>query len=244
MRRCGILMIALVFCPAVGAAPADLDRGIKRISDEERRHVRQTVAEVLAQPEFRQAHDPSPGWGERLLEKLKNALSWLRDRLWGLPVWLGWLIVAWMVLTLIAILAHFVYVLLSQVGVGRGRRTGRRRPEYRIYGDRKEGFDAVFAEAQRQLQAGRWAAAVRYLYVAAILWLDQHGRVRFRESKTNRDYIRELAPHAGAQQRFRTLTQAFDVAVYGGHAPTEDTCRAMATTLKSLQREVGSADKA
>lgn len=243
MPLCNVLTVILLFCGATGAAAAETGSGIERVSLEDRRQVREAVAEVLAQPEFRRVRDDSRSWAEWLAEHLNAALLWLRDRLWGLPGWLSWFIVIWMVLTVVAILAHLVFVLASQFGVGGSRQTGHRRDEGRICGIQNPDFDAVFAEAQRQLEARHWAAAVRYLYVAAILWLDQRGMVRFRAAKTNRDYLNELTTHAGAQQHFRVMTSTFDRVVYGGAAPSESTCRTMAATLESLQSEVRSANK-
>jgi hypothetical protein len=233
--RAATLMLFGTLCAA--------SAGVERISVEEGVRAREAAAEVLAQPEFRRVHDDSRSWTEWMMDKLKSMAAWLHDRLWELPVWLSWLIIVWMLLTLVAILAHIVYIIISQFGTGSGRRPGRRAAQGRVYGVRKESFEAVLAKARMHFEAGRWAAAVRYFYVAAILWLDRHGKVHFRESKTNHDYIRELAPHADAQQRFRTLTQSFDVTVYGGQAPTENTCQAMVATLESLRSEVGSADQ-
>jgi hypothetical protein len=238
--RTGFLLTATVaICGTLGVSAA----GVERIGVVNRRQAREAVAEVLAQPEFRRVNDESQTWGEWLMEKLKGLVSWLGDKLWALPAWLSWLIVIWMLLTLVAILAHLVYVVISQIGSGPGRRLEPRRAKGRIYGVHKQNFDAVLAEAHRHIEAGHWVAAVRYFYVAAILWLDRHGKVHFREFKTNHDYIRELTPHAHAQNLFRTLTRSFDLAVYGGQPPTQDTCLAMAAGLESLQCEVGPADK-
>ncbi len=238
--RTGLLLTATL---AIWGTLAATAAGIERIRVEQGRQAREAVAQVLTQPEFRRVHDESQSWGEWLMEKLKALVSWLGNKLWALPAWLSWLIVIWMLLTLVAILAHLVYVVISQIGAGPGRRLDPRRAKGRIYSVRKENFDAVLAEAQRHIEAGDWMAAVRYFYVAAILWLDRHGKVHFREFKTNHDYIRELTPHAGAQSLFRTLTRSFDLAVYGGQPPSQDTCRAMAAGLESLQREAGPADK-
>ena len=107
-----------------------------------------------------------------------------------------------MLLTLAAILGHLIYVLVKLVGAplqgsGGGRSAGGRPQD--LLGIRDLDFDAVYAQAGRLVGAGDWAAATRYLYVAAILWLDRQGRIAFRSSKTNRDYLQELQP--AAQQR-------------------------------------------
>ena len=95
-------------------------------------------------------------------------------------------------------------------------------------------FDAVYAEARRLLAAGDWAAATRYLYVAAILWLDRQGCIAFRLSKTNRDYLQELRPAAQQQGLFCRLTGCFEPIVYGGQAATKSTTDDMASNVEGL----------
>ena len=98
-------------------------------------------------------------------------------------------------------------------------------------------FDAVIAEARRLLAAGDWPAATRYFYVAAILWLDRQGWIAFKKSKTNRDYIDELAPRARVQGSFRRLTADFEPIVYGGRPPQGSTIHDIATTVEGLLHE-------
>ncbi|MGD8453826.1 MAG: DUF4129 domain-containing protein [Phycisphaerae bacterium] len=244
MRSATVLALVLILSSAGGRASAAAAPTVKPLSAEQQQQVRETVAEVLAQPEFRHVHDKGRKWREWLWEKLSGLCKWLRDWLWGLPSWLSWLIVIWLALTLLAILAHLAYVIITQFGGGRGPWVKHTRATGRLATVCELEFDTLLAEARRHLDAGEWLAAVRYLYVASILWLDRQGWVHFRESKTNGDYIRELAPHAGAQQCFRSLTRTFDGIVYGGTAPSEETCRAMAASFESMRSEAGPADKA
>lgn len=207
--------------------------------------VRAVVQEVLAQPEFRAAREDNSRWRQWLAQQFQAVSNWLHDAFQRLPGWLAWLIVIWLLLTLVAILAHLVYVIAQQFsGGGGGRRKSSAQADLRTYGSGTLASDACLATARRYLAAGDWAAAVRHFYVAALLWLDQRGCVSFHESKTNYDYIRELAAPVGAREPLRDLTRTFDGVVYGGRVPTERTCHDMLTALEALQREVGAADKA
>ena len=99
-------------------------------------------------------------------------------------------------------------------------------------------FDRVYAEARRLLAASDWPpAATRYFYVAAILWLDRQGWIVFKRSKTNGDYVRELARRGPAQGSFLRLTGLFEAIVYGGRTPNNSHMEEISTTVEGLLHE-------
>ena len=198
---------------------------------------RAVIEEVLARREFAELHaDPHAFW-RWLRERILYFLGRVAATLSGLPGWVFWVIVAWLVLALAAILAHLIYTLWALLG-GRSRASragsGGRRHQGELLGIQDLDFDSVYAEARRLLTAGDWLAATRYLYVAAILWLDHEGRIAFRPSKTNRDYIGELQAQAQLQGLFRRLTDGFESVVYGGQSATTSTSHDMAGTVEGL----------
>ena len=154
---------------------------------------------MLATREFADLHsDPYAVWRRisewvgGLFEGLARALGNLHD---SIP-WLYWTLVSWMVLTLVAILAHLIYTLVTLIGgAKRGDLAvqGRQKISGELLGIQDLDFDKVYAEARRLLAASDWIAATRYFYVAAILWLDREGAIVFKRSKTNADYVAELA---------------------------------------------------
>jgi len=232
------LSAALLLCSVVPAAAQT------NLRTDFRQRTRDAVTEVLAAPEFRRPAS-EPGSSLRPLgEKLHDFFQWLGTSCFGLPSWAAYLIMVCLVLALLAILAHLVYVVVTQFGGGRGSRRARAvpRPDP-LYGARELNYDEVVGVAQRCLGAGDWLGAVRFLYMAAILWLDRAGRIRFRESKTNFDYVRELTPHPAVQGRFRSLTTAFESAIYGGREAKEGDCRGMAAILEALQGEADSGNQ-
>lgn len=197
---------------------------------------RALARQVLDTREFR-GSQAAESWMQRLghwlLETAKGVGQWFSD----MPTWLVWLLTIWMVLALLAILAHMGWSLwLMLAGPARGGTDSERA---RWAGDLL-GIDdldpqGVHAQALKLLQSGQWTQAVRWLYVAAILRLDLQGRIVFRPSKTNADYLRELRPHAPQQEQFRRLTQWFEQVVYGRTEPDADLCRAMAEAYQTLQ---------
>lgn len=178
-----------------------------------REQSRQAIREVLARREFADLHaDPYAflrmisNWVERFVQRANDLLK-------GLPEWLFWTVLVWMLLTLAAILAHLIYTLVILLrGTSPSLSTHRkgRRIGGELLGIKDLDFDTVYAEARRLLTAGDWPAATRYFYVAAILWLDRQGWIVFKRSKTNRDYIDELASRRDSRVvpptdgRFRT----------------------------------------
>jgi hypothetical protein len=195
------------------------------------------IHDVLAQREFADLQVEENAFWQRLFDRIFNLVHRIVAPLSRLSTWVLWTIVIWMLLTLAAILGHLIYLLVKLVAAplgtsGGGRRGGGGPQE--LLGIRELDFDAVYAEAGRLVGAGDWAAATRHLYVAAILWLDRQGRIAFRSSKTNRDYLRELQPAAEHQELFRRLTGRFEPIVYGGQAATKATTDDMAGSVEGL----------
>ncbi len=198
------VILALTTWAAAGEPKLHVPRAaVALVSNESggayRDRVRSAVRDVLAKREFADLHsDPNAIWRRisewigSLFQGLGNALGGLHD---SVP-WLYWTLITWMVLTLVAILAHMMYTLVTLVSEtkrndsaaqGSGKIAGE------LLGIQDLDFDKVYAEARRLLSAGELAAATRYFYVAAILWLDRQGAIVFKRSKTNCDYIAELA---------------------------------------------------
>jgi hypothetical protein len=201
-------------------------------------HARAAVDEVLAAREFGGYGGPS--LMSRMLRWLGRLLRSIGQILGELPRWLFWLLFAWLVLALLAILAHLLYVVVGLFGA-RGARAGSQgaaelgRGE--LYGIVDLNFDTAYRRARELLAAGHWAAATRHFYVAAILGLDRAGLIRFRQSKTNHDYVGELRPHPPEHDLFGRLTSQFELAVYGGRPPDAALCRNVAELVDALPHD-------
>lgn len=199
----------------------------------EHQRARAAVEQVLAEPEFADLNpDAGPPWW---VEWLKPVFEAIRDFFAGLPDWLFWVVIVWMILTLVAIALHLVWVLIGTLGGGGATPPERRPHAGQMLGIADLEFDSVYDRAQQLLQAGDWAAAVRYLYVATLLWLDRSGRVRFRPSKTNRDYLSELRTDPPVCEPFVDLTRLFEHAVYRGDAVDQGACHRMHQLLQRIR---------
>lgn len=89
-----------------------------------------------------------------------------------------------------------------------------------------DGDDPVtYSEAQRLAAAARQAgdrrSAVRYLYLAALLWLDEQGVLRYERSLTNREHLHRLRSQPPVRDLLAPVVATFD-AVWYGFQPIDD----------------------
>jgi len=205
-----------------------------------RQQTRAAVEAVLEMPEFADLRRDQFSWWIAFLEWLERFFLGIPKFFDGLPNWLWWAVVIWMVLTLVAILGHFIYVLAGVIGASASRRSlgiGGKEGRGELLGIRELDFDSVYKRAGQHLAAGNWIEATKYLYVSAILWLDRQGWIGFKVSKTNYDYLTELARQPDHRAKFRQLTNRFESTVYGGEACSANNCQEMASLVEVLLRE-------
>ena len=201
-------------------------------------HVRAVVRGVLAQKEFQGAES-----GDVLMKKLtewvQHAVEALEKFIRELPPWASRLLGVWMILTLLAILAHTVYTLFLLGGRGTAQRRAVARaalPD--LLGIRSLDFDHVREEAFRARDAGDLPRAIRYAYAACILLFDRVGWAAFDGSKTNREYalaVRVRSAASGAV--FDRATWAFEGVAYGPEPATLATANGLLGDLLALEAE-------
>jgi hypothetical protein len=172
-----------------------------------------SLASILARPEF-QWPVAQPTW-----------LDQLRDRLWafilrllagllrvipqGAGFGLGQVLAGVAVLAVGGILAYVGLALLRSLAA-----------EARVAEERGPGDETLTAEAaSRRAQAlaegGDNRAAVRYLYLAALLHLEEAGLLRYDRTLTNREYLRSLADRPDLADQLRGVVEVFDRVWYG-----------------------------
>ncbi len=146
--------------------------------------VRQTAKEILQDPRLR-PH--------------KTFWQWLREKLTGwegpdLALTGGWVkvvvyvLLAWCVLALLAVLGHIVWFLIHLVA---GQFSEERR-SLRSLGRRADAeltYEVLRARADAFAEQGAYRHAVGTMFVAVLYRLDDAGLVRLHQSKTNGDYV-------------------------------------------------------
>jgi hypothetical protein len=77
--------------------------------------------------------------------------------------------------------------------------------------------DVAFARAQTLSNSGDHRSAVRYLYLSALLLLDERGLLRYDRTLTNREYLQTVAHLPEVAATLREVVDVFDNVWYGYH---------------------------
>ncbi len=170
---------------------------------------RQQLKQVLARPEFQAAQ---PTLWERFL-------NWLRDQLPALPQGaaselfgelLIWLIVAISLLVVSGVLFSFL----------RGLRQNLLSEELaeQLAGDIPLYASEAQQRATEAASTGNFREAMRLLYLAALLHLDEVGLIRFDRALTNREVLASVSNNEALRALLAPVVTQFD-RVWYGHAP-------------------------
>ena len=77
-------------------------------------------------------------------------------------------------------------------------------------------YDELIKEMRELAGRGAYRKAIGLMMVALLHWLEKADVLRFHQSKTNGDYVREYPSQHAGEEDFRTFALDFDAAVYGG----------------------------
>lgn len=177
--------------------------------------IQDAVAHVYTRPEFQERHT----WQEWLLARAGRVLAWISEHLGFLsalrhtnPV-VFYLVVAWLVAALIALVGHIVWTALQVARRGEGGTASAGKTPAP-----KKPRDAADweAEAARLAGEGRLREAAAALYQALLLRLDALGAVRWDASKTPGDYRREARKHPEAARALGGFLRLFEPVAFGG----------------------------
>lgn len=216
-ERLGALIDALAQPP--GGAPAD---------------ARARLQELLSRPPFqRDTQDSTPRWLTDFLNWLGRVLDQLLRPLGAVPASTGNAI-SWVVAVIggVLVLVVIVYLVL-----------GVRRNLVREVSAEDQDPEANLTARTALDQAGELAregdyrTAVRYLYLSALLWLDERGRLRYDRALTNREYLEQVRDNAELRARLAPIVETFDQVWYGHAALDASTFAAYRAQIEALRRE-------
>lgn len=170
--------------------------------------LRAVLRDVFAAPEY--------DWEAR-----RSALAWMRELYLRLLGWFAgleqthpltyYLLLAAMIVVLLAILAHFGYVLWRAFRPVALEIAGRRAP-----GPGPRDAAWYLAEARRLSEAGRYADALGHRFVALVLELERRQALNFHASKTPAEYASEVRLDGEGRGRFRSLVLTLYRHLFGG----------------------------
>jgi hypothetical protein len=182
--------------------------------------LRRDLDRILSQPEYRRRE---ADWLYGLvIRALRSLLVWWRDhvanRLEGLaeraPI-LYWGVVVLTALLAVLLIYHIYVTMRSAFGTGRRRGAKARQPAEAGASTQPE---ALLEQAEAAAAAGRFAEALRYLYLALIHHLDRADIVRYDRSRTNQEYLRQARRHPAVLEPLKAVTALADRAWYGHYA--------------------------
>lgn len=70
-------------------------------------------------------------------------------------------------------------------------------------------------QAAELARSGDYRTAVRYMYLSALLWLDERDLLRYDRALTNREYLEHLRDNAELRNRLLPIVETFDRVWYG-----------------------------
>ncbi len=156
---------------------------------------------------------PQKTFGQWLMEKIS---SWRISRLNLSHGWVAvvcWILLIWCILTLVAILIHFIWTIFKLI-----------RPNIYIPVIESSVSDGAikitsFAQLHRMAQElaakGAFREAISTMTAALLHWLDSMNIVSFHESKTNGEYIREYPTDYSGLNEFRRFILMSEQTLYG-----------------------------
>ncbi|MCS6882619.1 MAG: DUF4129 domain-containing protein [Oscillochloridaceae bacterium] len=177
------------------------------------------LEEILSRPPFARAEPQprEPGPLDQFFERLGHLLDGLVDPI-GEAAGPSATVAGWMLLAAGAALVIAVLWLWLR-GLRRTLRVETRldaRPDVttRTAAEARDRAD----ELARQ---GNYREAVRVLALAALLWLDERGRLRYEPHQTNREHLARLRDQPPLYERLAPVVETADRVWYGG-APIDD----------------------
>jgi hypothetical protein len=154
----------------------------------------------------------------------KTFWQWLTEKFskWDKPdlrVGSGWskliwsIFVVWAILTLVAILIHALWTVRVLIWPGGPHDNATVAPGSESV--KITSFEELYEMARTLAEKEAFCEAISVMMVAMLRLLDSIGIVRFHESKTNGDYIREYPPSLISRNEFKKFVLTFEQVVYG-----------------------------
>ncbi len=206
----GLLRPSVAVCAIAKDAPLEQTRYHRADAET----IRSETQNILDDPRYR----PRKGFWQWFGEKISD---WDGLDIDLGPTWLKivfWIFTTWCVLTLLAILGHFIWtvIVLLRGLAGKKRGTSLRQPSFDRMAQRS--YEDMCRQMGALARRGLFREAVGVMMLALLRWLDETDILRFHESKTNGDYVMEYPRASAGREDFRRFVLAFDATVYGSEA--------------------------
>jgi len=188
------------------------------------------ASRILSEPQFRKVDEAPSNWLKRALESLERIEPEEREpqsnrfeltRINLEPLFYG-------IIVALAVGAGVALFFFAR-GWRSTRATGAAKKKRKV-GLLEEGEEALrtdewLARADELERSGRFREAVRCLYLAVLMRLDDAGLVYFDRYQTNWEHLRRIeASNVPSDVQYRNLTQEFDLIWYGERPTNAEHC--------------------
>ncbi|HEU4326997.1 MAG TPA: DUF4129 domain-containing protein [Roseiflexaceae bacterium] len=173
------------------------------------------LREILSRPPFGQP-ESGPNWLGEFFDWLGRLLERLFEPLGDLPPGTG-NVLGWVIAIIGGVLVVGVVIYLV-LGVRRNLVS-----EVRVDEDDPEAnltARTALDQAGDLAREGDYRTAVRYLYLSALLWLDERDLLRYDRALTNREYLEQVRDNPDLRARLAPIVETFD-RVWYGHTPLD-----------------------
>jgi Domain of unknown function (DUF4129) len=212
--RLGAILDALAQPPS--SAPAD---------------ARERLGEILSKPPFRQPEPATSNWWRDFWDWVGRALEALLRPAGSVPRGaseaLGWVVLGLGALLLVGLIGYLLIGLRRTIAAE--ARAGDDDPA--------AGLTARVAldQAGQVARGGDYRGAMRYLYLSALLWLDERDLLRYDRALTNREYLERLRENPALRERLRPVVETFDRVWYGHDALDAESFAAYRAQVEALR---------
>ncbi|MBC8162666.1 MAG: DUF4129 domain-containing protein [Roseiflexaceae bacterium] len=172
---------------------------------------------IVNNPPFSEAAPVDLSWWENLLDWLGRVLDGLFQPV-GSAVNAGGEPIAWVIGTIgvLLLLAVIIYLLIGlRRSVVANARAKSADPEANLTAK------SALEQASETARGGDHRTGMRFLYLSALLWLDERDLLRYDRALTNREYLERVGDNPLLRGRLQPIVETFD-RVWYGHAPLDD----------------------
>ena len=187
-----------------------------------------TLARILAQSKYAALPEP-PAWSQWLYDLYRRLINWLRSATAGVQV--PDLSAAWLIglsLALAALLIAVGWRLRRVVARDRGRLTTPAPTEVATADEALDKADSLAA-------AGDLRQAVRLLYLATLLALEEQGALRFDRALTNHEVLQHLRNRPDLAAVLAGVIDVFDRVWYGEQTLSAESFATYAAAVNALR---------
>lgn len=196
--------------------------------------VRSQVDDILSRPEYSSGRS----FATWLREKLSD---WSADE-FDLPEWvvtlLFWTLIAWCVITLLAILGHLAWTLTVMLAGSAPVPWFRRGDETTETEGQPRTHEYFHRRRANMAENGEFRRALAFTVLSLLLRLDRAGLLSYHDSKTNGDYVGELPEDFPLCSETRDLLLAADRSLYGPAACDRHTYDRLDSSYMRIMRRI------